>query len=73
VSVVREELKAAKQLEEAERARFDLGDSTQFFVNQRELATADAAFREIKSLADYHKARAEYEAATARLLERKGP
>lgn len=73
VGVVREELKAARQLEEAERARFDLGDSTQFFVNQRELATADAAFREIKSLADYHKARAEYAAATARLLERKGP
>lgn len=73
VNVVRDELRAAKQLEEAERARFDLGDSTQFFVNQRELATADAALREIKSLADYHKARAEYEAATARLLERKGP
>jgi outer membrane protein TolC len=73
VSVVREELKASRQLEDAERSRFDLGDSTQFFVNQRELATADAAFREIKSLADYHKARAEYEAATALLLERKGP
>jgi cobalt-zinc-cadmium efflux system outer membrane protein len=73
VSVIRDEVKAARQLEEAERARFDLGDSTQFFVNQRELATADAAFREIKALADYHKARAEYAAATARLLERKGP
>lgn len=73
VGVIREEVKAARQLEEAERARFDLGDSTQFFVNQRELATADAEFREIKALADYHKARAEYDAATARLLERKGP
>ena len=73
VGVVREELKASRVLEEAERARFDLGDSTQFFVNQRELATADAAFREIKALADYHKARADYAAATARLLERKGP
>lgn len=71
--VVREELKASRVLEEAERARFDLGDSTQFFVNQRELATADAAFREIKALADYHKARADYAAATARLLERRGP
>ena len=71
--VVREELKASLVLEEAERTRFDLGDSTQFFVNQRELATADAAFREIKALADYHKARADYAAATARLLERKGP
>jgi outer membrane protein, heavy metal efflux system len=70
VGVIRQELTAARQLEEAERTRFDLGDSTQFFVNQRELATADAAFREIKALADYHKARAEYEAATARLLER---
>jgi outer membrane protein, heavy metal efflux system len=73
VDVVRAEVTTARQLEEAERARFDLGDSTQFFVNQRELATADAAFREIKALADYHKARADYEAATARLLERKGP
>lgn len=73
VGVVREELKAARQLEDAERTRFDLGDSTQFVVNQRELATADAAFREIKALADYHKAKAEYAAATARLLERKGP
>ncbi len=73
VGVIRDEVKTARQLEEAERARFDLGDSTQFFVNQRELATADAAFREIKALADYHKARAEYAAATARLLERKGP
>jgi outer membrane protein TolC len=73
VGVIREEVKAARQLEEAERARFTLGDSTQFFVNQRELATADAAFREIKALADYHKARAEYAAASARLLERKGP
>ena len=71
--VVREELKASRVLEEAERTRFDLGDSTQFFVNQRELATADAAFREIKALADYHKARADYAAATARLLERRGP
>ena len=71
--VVQEELKASRVLEEAERARFDLGDSTQFFVNQRELATADAAFREIKALADYHKARADYAAATARLLERRGP
>lgn len=71
--VVREELKASRVLEEAERARFDLGDSTQFFVNQRELATADAAFREIKALGDYHKARADYAAATARLLERRGP
>jgi len=73
VGVVREELKASRVLEEAERVRFELGDSTQFFVNQRELATADAAFREIRSLADYHKARAEYAAATARLLDRRGP
>ncbi|MBM3787875.1 MAG: TolC family protein [Acidobacteria bacterium] len=68
VGFIRDEVKAAIQLEDAERTRFDLGDSTQFFVNLRELATAEAAFREIKALADYQKARNDYQAATARLL-----
>jgi outer membrane protein TolC len=66
-------VETARTLEDAERARFDLGDSSQFFVNQRELATADAALREVKSLADYFKARAEYDAATGRLLNRQTP
>lgn len=66
--LIAQELKTARDLEEAERARFDLGDSTQFLVNLRELATAEAAFREVKALADYQKAMAAFDAATARLL-----
>jgi outer membrane protein TolC len=73
LTLVRREVETARTLEDAERARFDLGDSSQFFVNQRELATADAALREVKSLADYFKARAEYDAATGRLLNRQTP
>lgn len=66
--LIARELKAARDLEEAERARFDLGDSTQFLVNLRELATAEAAFREVKALADFQKATAAFDAATAKLL-----
>jgi len=70
VDVVRQELAIARELEGLERDRFQLGDSTQFLVNLRELNTADAAFREIKALADYQKAYAEFEAASGRLLDR---
>jgi outer membrane protein, heavy metal efflux system len=67
VDLVRAELEVARELEQAERERFDLGDSTQFLVNLRELATADAAFREISAVAEAHKARVAYDVATARL------
>ncbi len=70
VDLVRQELTVARELESLERDRFDLGDSTQFLVNLRELNTADAAFREIKALADYQKALAEFEAASGRLVDR---
>lgn len=70
VDVIGQEVEAARKLEDAERARFDLGDSTQFMVNLRELATADAAFRHIKALADYQKARGDYDSATSRILNR---
>lgn len=70
LGVVRNEVLTARQLEEAERARFDLGDSTQFLVNLRELATADAQFREIKAQSDYFKAFAEYDGSTTRIFSR---
>jgi outer membrane protein TolC len=70
VELVRQELTVTRELESLERDRFQLGDSTQFLVNLRELNTADAAFREIKALADYQKARAEFEAASGGLLDR---
>ncbi len=68
--VVTEELAVARELESLERDRFALGDSTQFVVNLRELATADAALREARALADYQKSLVSVDAATARLLDR---
>lgn len=70
LDVVTEELQVARELEALERDRFALGDSTQFLVNLRELATADAALREARALADYQKALVSVESATGRLLER---
>lgn len=67
LDVVRDEVQAARELEQAERDRFTLGDSTQFLVNLRELATADAAIREIGARAEAHKAQVAYDVATARL------
>ncbi len=57
------EARVARELEEAERERFTLGDSTQFLVNLRELAAADAANRQIAAIAEAHKARAVYDVA----------
>ena len=67
LEVVQAEVLVARELEQAERDRFALGDSTQFLVNLRELATADAAFREISATAEAHKARVAYDLATGKL------
>jgi len=64
LELTRLESEAAQQLADAERERFDLGDSTLFVVNLRELSAADARFKVISSLAEYHKAMAVYRAAT---------
>lgn len=68
LEAARAEVVVARELEQLERDRFDLGDSTQFLVNLRELATADAAVREARARADYQKALVGLEAATGRLL-----
>ena len=61
----RAELEVAQQLAQAERDRFDLGDSTLFIVNLRELAAAGARLKVLSALAESHKALAVYRAATA--------
>jgi outer membrane protein, heavy metal efflux system len=71
VRIARQEVALAHQLEAGERERFDLGDSSLLIVNLREQAALEAEVRAIDALADYHKARAALEAATARLLEPK--
>lgn len=70
LDVVTEEVAVARELEGLERDRFALGDSTQFLVNLRELASADAALREVRALADYQKALVGVSSATGRLLDR---
>ena len=67
-TVVSEELNITRQVEDAERLRFELGDSTLFVLNQREQATAEAAIREANALADYFRAYAAYELAIAKAL-----
>ena len=67
LALVRTEVEVARELEQAERDKFALGDSNQFLVNLRELATADAQFREISATAEAHKARVAYDVSTARI------
>ncbi|MGV3721187.1 MAG: TolC family protein [Actinomycetota bacterium] len=61
------ELELAQRLEQAERDRFALGDSTLFLVNQRERATAEAAIKAISISAEHQQALAAFRAVTARL------
>lgn len=58
------EVNLARQLEEGERTRFELGDSTLFLVNQRERATAEARIKLIEIQAEYEQAVAAFRAAT---------
>lgn len=55
VEITRKETELARRLEKGERERFAHGDSNLIFVNLREQATADAAFRSIEALTDYRK------------------
>lgn len=59
-----EEVRLARLLEEGERTRFSLGDSTLFLVNQRERATAEARVKLIEIQAEYEQAVAAFRAAT---------
>jgi outer membrane protein TolC len=63
VEVARRELRLARDIEQAERTRFELGESSLLFVNLREQTSAEAAVREVDALSDYHKAVANLRAA----------
>lgn len=63
------EVSATRQVEDAERTRYDLGEGTLFTLNIRELQTAEAEFRYIAALADYQRAQAQYEYALANALQ----
>ena len=61
----RQALDLARQMEAAERRKFDLGDSNLLLVNLREQATADAAVIEVEAQLNYFDAQADYRAALA--------
>lgn len=65
--IAEQEMILAKKLEEGEREKFRLGDSTLFLVNQRERSSAEAQVKLIELLADYKKAVAIYNTATAQI------
>lgn len=58
-------LDLARQMEAAERRKFDLGDSNLLLVNLREQATADAASTEVEARLNYFDAQADYRAVLA--------
>ncbi len=58
-------LDLARQMEVAERRKFDLGDSNLLLVNLREQATADAAATEVEARLNFFDAKADYRAALA--------
>ncbi|MFN7925642.1 MAG: TolC family protein [Bryobacteraceae bacterium] len=64
-ALIEKELTVARELEEAERARFQLGDGTLFLVNLREQISADTANRHIGAVNDYFRTWAQYEYAVA--------
>ncbi len=65
IARARESLELARTMEQAERRKFDLGDSNLLLVNLRELATANAAKTVLQTRLDYFQAQADYRAALA--------
>ena len=62
LALARRELELARALEQAEKLRFDMGDSTILFVNIREQTTFDAATKELDTILEQYKALAQYRA-----------
>ena len=63
IEAARREVKLALELENAERTRFEQGDSHLLIVNIREQQTAEAELREVDAFFDYHRAAADLKAA----------
>lgn len=59
----RANLALARRVEQGEVTQFDAGKSDLFRVNLRELMRAEAQVLEVDALAEYYRARADYEAA----------
>jgi len=71
LAIIKEEVIVAEDLARAEKARFDLGDSTLLIVNLREQAAAEVALRLVGAEVDYWIARADYDAVLMKNLRAK--
>ncbi|MGR8952338.1 MAG: TolC family protein [Gammaproteobacteria bacterium] len=65
LALSKDQRKAARQLEEGEQTRFDLGESTLLVVNLREIAHGDAALAAAEAASSLYKAHADYQAVLA--------
>lgn len=65
VMLSRQQQHAARQLEEGERTRFELGETTLLFVNLREIASGDAMIQAAEAASSLFKAHADYQATLA--------
>lgn len=72
VGVLADEVRATREVEIAERDRYELGETNLFTLNLREIATVDAELREVAALAEYYRALALYELAIAEALSPRG-
>jgi outer membrane protein TolC len=66
--VLQYEVHITRELEEAEKARFELGEGTLFVLNLREQATLDVTIREALAHADYQRSLARLAYATGELM-----
>lgn len=65
LALSRQQQQAAQQLEEGERTRFELGDTTLLFVNLREIAAGDARLQAAEAASAVFKAHTDYQAVLA--------
>ncbi len=66
LALSQEQQQAAQKLEEGERERFDLGDSTLLVVNLREIAHGDAQLQVVEATNNLFKAYTDYQAILAK-------
>lgn len=69
VGLARQQRVAAERLAEAERRKFQLGETDLLTVNLRELSAAEASTKEIEARADYQRALADYRTAAGQTAE----
>lgn len=69
LALSQQQQRAAEQLEDGERTRFDLGESTLLFVNLREIASGDASLQAAEAANSLFKAHADFQATLALPLD----